>query len=554
MSAPSTAQPPFRRNGTAGSRGLTQTKRGLSKHSLMPDQVGRGKTGGSYISESLLKGSSGKPAEPKFLVAPSSSSHGPSPSQSPRESIKLNNIGVSNHSRRGLRNSTRGAGAFTAMDSIRRVSVTSMNTGSTHSHGTSHSGRSEQSTGSEPSYVGYLRTSFKGTIEARPAMCREVSGLDDSQASFFYDDSDDLSSMNCSSRMVEDDGSTLDMSCLDLPSCERPGIEMRMPKNPGERATSPAPLVRSPIRSMSRQTVMSPGATNYSPTSTRSPEPSRMSTRFSESGGVCQPPLITSPNSRRDASPPSMGSRRPEPSLGPGSTSRHARYRRSKTEPVPAGDYPTASSASGRSSPTYGRSAEPSKPAPYGRTKTDSIAMDRSQKPTAVFERSKTDSVSYAPRQEPPSYSHNPRASTYRNYEQQQASYSTPVPSPSRTNERRTFEDMAKVAQSMDGSSSSAAAEQEYEMEISPGVYMNFRGPQETWRAVEAGRTLESFCLECGLELVAVYDCKCIVCSDCNMVNPVFEHPSGVRPDAVHGAGIGLKKDLVIQRMAAAYY
>lgn len=110
------------------------------------------------------------------------------------------------------------------------------------------------------------------------------------------------------------------------------------------------------------------------------------------------------------------------------------------------------------------------------------------------------------------------------------------------TREHRTLEDISMQAQSEYGNQD----DENYEIEISPGEYLPFRGSQETWRAVYSGHTMETTCLECGLQLVSVNDCQCVVCSDCRMVNPVFEHPRGVT--AVHGAGLGLQKDWLQQR------
>ena len=110
------------------------------------------------------------------------------------------------------------------------------------------------------------------------------------------------------------------------------------------------------------------------------------------------------------------------------------------------------------------------------------------------------------------------------------------------TEERRTFEDISMEAQAI----TADQEEETYEMEIAPGQYLPFRGSKETWRAIDEGNFLETSCLECGLELVSVPDCQCVVCSDCKMVNPIFEHPPGVQ--ATHGVGMGFQKEWIQRR------
>ena len=88
------------------------------------------------------------------------------------------------------------------------------------------------------------------------------------------------------------------------------------------------------------------------------------------------------------------------------------------------------------------------------------------------------------------------------------------------------------------------------EMEVSPGVYLPFRDAKETWQAVARGCTIRCCCLECGIDLVAIQDCECVVCPDCQMLNPVFDRPDGLKT-VPHGIGLGLKAEVVAQKLAA---
>ena len=87
--------------------------------------------------------------------------------------------------------------------------------------------------------------------------------------------------------------------------------------------------------------------------------------------------------------------------------------------------------------------------------------------------------------------------------------------------------------------------DEEHEMEISPGVYVPFRGAKETWHAVATQTTHELVCFDCSTDLVCINDCEYTVCPDCRVVNPVFsDHPVG-KP---FGVGMGFRKEWVVQK------
>jgi hypothetical protein len=128
-----------------------------------------------------------------------------------------------------------------------------------------------------------------------------------------------------------------------------------------------------------------------------------------------------------------------------------------------------------------------------------------------------------------------PREPTHRTLQSRPYDESTP-----REPTHRTLEEVqAEVQLGHDDEGS-------YEMELSPGYYVPFRGGKEVWKAVDAGNALECFCLDCGIELVSVPDCEHVICPDCRMVNPVFGYPAGITNP--FGAGIGLKKEWVTSK------
>ncbi|CAB9498753.1 expressed unknown protein [Seminavis robusta] len=79
------------------------------------------------------------------------------------------------------------------------------------------------------------------------------------------------------------------------------------------------------------------------------------------------------------------------------------------------------------------------------------------------------------------------------------------------------------------------------EIEVSPGVFLPFRGSDETWRAIRDGKHCCVVCFDCSLELVAARDCAHVVCPECHTVNPLSldHHSSGSQH---FGVLMGFKK------------
>ncbi|CAB9521974.1 expressed unknown protein [Seminavis robusta] len=121
--------------------------------------------------------------------------------------------------------------------------------------------------------------------------------------------------------------------------------------------------------------------------------------------------------------------------------------------------------------------------------------------------------------------------------------YDDPCETSTEHHNRYTLEEM--TADAALGSDDGAYDDEEHEMEISPGIYVPFRGAKETWQAVATHTTHELDCFDCGLALVCINDCEFTVCPDCRVVNPVFcEDPIG-KP---FGVGMGFKKDWVVKK------
>ena len=91
---------------------------------------------------------------------------------------------------------------------------------------------------------------------------------------------------------------------------------------------------------------------------------------------------------------------------------------------------------------------------------------------------------------------------------------------------------------------------EQMEMEVGPGIFLPFRGAKETWAAVAHHKTLESTCLDCTTQLVSVVDCEHVVCPDCNMINPIFDHPPNTT--GIFGVGMGFKKEWIEQEQQGA--
>jgi hypothetical protein len=85
---------------------------------------------------------------------------------------------------------------------------------------------------------------------------------------------------------------------------------------------------------------------------------------------------------------------------------------------------------------------------------------------------------------------------------------------------------------------------QPVEIEISPNVWMQLRGADETWEAVQVGGYAPAMCLSCNLDLLAIVDAEYVLCPSCRVVSPIMDDGSGFRSEesAVnHGVGLGFK-------------
>jgi len=116
--------------------------------------------------------------------------------------------------------------------------------------------------------------------------------------------------------------------------------------------------------------------------------------------------------------------------------------------------------------------------------------------------------------------------------------------------ERRTLEAMVSEAQAAFVGPENNQDDGTYEMEVSPGCYMPLRGVKETVQHIQTKTSLESICLECGIQLISVPDCVVVVCPDCRMVNPIFERPEGMESCTPVGVGIGFKEEWISQTLA----
>lgn len=78
------------------------------------------------------------------------------------------------------------------------------------------------------------------------------------------------------------------------------------------------------------------------------------------------------------------------------------------------------------------------------------------------------------------------------------------------------------------------------EIEISPGVYEQLRGAEETWIAIKEGRIGFQECLCCNLNMVCRDDVEFSLCPNCKVVSPVTRQ-DGIIVDGWGGVGLGLR-------------
>jgi hypothetical protein len=87
------------------------------------------------------------------------------------------------------------------------------------------------------------------------------------------------------------------------------------------------------------------------------------------------------------------------------------------------------------------------------------------------------------------------------------------------------------------------------EIQVGPGVYLPFRGRDETWKAIQEGRAVSIQCLECTIELVVARDCKHAICPECHTLNPIsmkdYSLAEDGDPDATRGMRVLSSRDSI---------
>jgi len=80
-------------------------------------------------------------------------------------------------------------------------------------------------------------------------------------------------------------------------------------------------------------------------------------------------------------------------------------------------------------------------------------------------------------------------------------------------------------------------------IEVSPGVFLPFRGSDETWDCIKTGRGCTVQCLECSLDIVVAHDCSYAICPDCHTLNPMAALLADRNENECFGVLMGFKKD-----------
>lgn len=75
------------------------------------------------------------------------------------------------------------------------------------------------------------------------------------------------------------------------------------------------------------------------------------------------------------------------------------------------------------------------------------------------------------------------------------------------------------------------------QIEISPGVFAQLRGAEETWMAVEHGDVMFTDCMCCELHLMCIADADFVICPQCQVLCPVGLNGGG---GGGGGGGVGL--------------
>lgn len=104
------------------------------------------------------------------------------------------------------------------------------------------------------------------------------------------------------------------------------------------------------------------------------------------------------------------------------------------------------------------------------------------------------------------------------------------------------YQDVPGLADLNESISSFTENEDELDIEISPGIYLPFRGSDDTWKAIKAGNYKTIQCFDCQLEMVCAKDCEYVICpnKECHTLNPL-DNTNG---KSVHfGVLMGFRKE-----------
>ncbi len=105
---------------------------------------------------------------------------------------------------------------------------------------------------------------------------------------------------------------------------------------------------------------------------------------------------------------------------------------------------------------------------------------------------------------------------------------------------------MSKLEAKIASSSPIQSFDSQYEVEVTPGVFLQLRGSAETWQAIRLNRITNTRCICCCTCLHCVQDAEYVICPDCRVVSPVYSNLSedykiGGRNSG--GVGLGFKPE-----------
>jgi hypothetical protein len=76
-------------------------------------------------------------------------------------------------------------------------------------------------------------------------------------------------------------------------------------------------------------------------------------------------------------------------------------------------------------------------------------------------------------------------------------------------------------------------------LEVSPGLHLQLRGADETWRAIQNDFYMPSECICCNLAIFCIQDADFVLCPGCKVVGPM----KGVLKASDGGVGLGFTYD-----------